>query len=200
MDRRALVNHYRVESGASRYFNWVDTDGSASLRGRPTIVGSWANWWQVGGRLARGAGGACLRRGDGARTASAAACQSVRVGSSPAACPVRPPPQVGDDCTYVNEWSTWLCDKLPHREVARLDVRVPGYTAQVRRCWRCWLQCRCWRLLQRRRPASCAHTTTTTSTLPPARRWTLAGPSRPPPTTTPATWPSLGGAAATRAR
>ncbi len=25
----------------------------------------------------------------------------------------------------------WLCDKQPWREVARLDVRVPGYTRQI---------------------------------------------------------------------
>ncbi len=49
MDRRALINHYKWETGASRFFNWLDTDGSATMRGKPAIVGSWVNWWQVGG-------------------------------------------------------------------------------------------------------------------------------------------------------
>jgi hypothetical protein len=54
VDRRALINHYKWETGASRYFNWLDTDGSASMRGRPAIVGSWLNWWQVGDEVAAG--------------------------------------------------------------------------------------------------------------------------------------------------
>jgi hypothetical protein len=33
--------------GSSRMFNWVDYDGSATLRSTPTIVGSWPSWWNL---------------------------------------------------------------------------------------------------------------------------------------------------------
>lgn len=38
-----------MDTGASRFFNWVDWDGSATLRGRPTVVGSYPSWWQLDG-------------------------------------------------------------------------------------------------------------------------------------------------------
>lgn len=37
----------------------------------------------------------------------------------------------GPGCYIKPEWNTWVCDWLPWRTPARLDVRVPGYTVQV---------------------------------------------------------------------
>ncbi|KAF5840653.1 hypothetical protein DUNSADRAFT_16026, partial [Dunaliella salina] len=48
LDMKALVNNPKRPTGASRYFNWVDWDGSASLRMRPSIFGSYPEWWRVG--------------------------------------------------------------------------------------------------------------------------------------------------------
>ena len=47
VDTDLLVGIKIVESGASRFFNFIDFDGSATLEGRPTIVGSNLNWWEV---------------------------------------------------------------------------------------------------------------------------------------------------------
>ncbi|GLC70469.1 hypothetical protein PLESTF_000985100 [Pleodorina starrii] len=84
IDGRALVNNPPVATGAGRYFNWIDTDGTATLRGRPTLVGSWPTWWNL-----------------------------------------------GPDCTYQPLGNVYWCDYLPWRAVARLEVRVPGYTVPV---------------------------------------------------------------------
>ncbi|KAG1679774.1 hypothetical protein FOA52_012685 [Chlamydomonas sp. UWO 241] len=47
VDFRAFLNNEPIDTGASRYFNWIDWDGSASRRGKPTIIGSWPLWWQL---------------------------------------------------------------------------------------------------------------------------------------------------------
>ncbi|KAG2427679.1 hypothetical protein HXX76_012328 [Chlamydomonas incerta] len=48
VDGRALVSNPPQSTGASRFFNWIDHDGSATLRGRPTLVASWPTWWNLG--------------------------------------------------------------------------------------------------------------------------------------------------------
>ena len=47
VDKALLVSIKIVNTGASRFFNFVDYDGSATLENRPTIVGSNLNWWRV---------------------------------------------------------------------------------------------------------------------------------------------------------
>ncbi|KAJ9457878.1 hypothetical protein DIPPA_28041 [Diplonema papillatum] len=47
VDKELLVSFKVAGTGASRMFNFIDFDGSATLEGRPTIVGSNLNWWQV---------------------------------------------------------------------------------------------------------------------------------------------------------
>ena len=47
VDRDLLVSLKIVETGASRFFNFIDFDGSATLEGYPTIVGSNKDWWNV---------------------------------------------------------------------------------------------------------------------------------------------------------
>ncbi|KAJ9457875.1 hypothetical protein DIPPA_28031 [Diplonema papillatum] len=47
VDEKLLVSFKIAGNGASRMFNFIDFDGSATLEGRPTIVGSNLNWWQV---------------------------------------------------------------------------------------------------------------------------------------------------------
>lgn len=61
-----------------------DHDGSASLRGKPTLVCSWPTWWNL-----------------------------------------------GPDCSYNPLYNAYWCDYYPWRTVARLEVRVPGYTVPV---------------------------------------------------------------------
>eukprot|EP01132_Coremiostelium_polycephalum_P000649 gene649-803_t len=39
------LGHNVLDTGSSRQFNLIDTDGSMSRRGTPTIVGSHENWW-----------------------------------------------------------------------------------------------------------------------------------------------------------
>ena len=39
---------------------------------------------------------------------------------------------LGEECAFDSDWNTWLCDWYPWRTVGRLDIRVPGYTSQVR--------------------------------------------------------------------
>ncbi|GIL62495.1 hypothetical protein Vafri_16705, partial [Volvox africanus] len=84
VDSRALVNNPLAATGAGRYFNWIDTDGTATLRGRPTLIGSWPSWWNL-----------------------------------------------DSDCSYQSLGNVHWCDYLPWRAIARLDVRVPGYTVPV---------------------------------------------------------------------
>ncbi|KAJ9457874.1 Protein rliB [Diplonema papillatum] len=48
VDKDSVISFKLAETGASRMFNFIDFDGSATLEGRPTIVGSNLNWWQVG--------------------------------------------------------------------------------------------------------------------------------------------------------
>eukprot|EP01132_Coremiostelium_polycephalum_P000408 gene408-516_t len=41
-----IMGHYTVQdTGAARFYNFIDYDGSTTKRGRPTIVGSHINWW-----------------------------------------------------------------------------------------------------------------------------------------------------------
>lgn len=47
MDRKQIIGHRIEENGASRYYNFIDYDGTASLRGRPAIVGSHKPWWKL---------------------------------------------------------------------------------------------------------------------------------------------------------
>ncbi|KAJ9457876.1 hypothetical protein DIPPA_28034 [Diplonema papillatum] len=47
VDKELLISFKITGNGASRMFNFIDFDGSATLEGRPTIVGSNLNWWQV---------------------------------------------------------------------------------------------------------------------------------------------------------
>ncbi|KXZ46641.1 hypothetical protein GPECTOR_42g852 [Gonium pectorale] len=84
VDGRALVNNPPVDTGAGRYFNWIDHDGSATLRGKPSLVTSWPAWWNL-----------------------------------------------GPDCAWQPTGDVYWCDYLPWRAVARLEVRVPGWTVPV---------------------------------------------------------------------
>jgi hypothetical protein len=43
----AIALHPRMDTGSSRFFNWIDYDGSATKRGRPTLLGGWPSWWKV---------------------------------------------------------------------------------------------------------------------------------------------------------
>lgn len=45
--RSQIIGHRIQDTGASRYYNFVDWDGSASLLGKPAIVGSHMNWWKL---------------------------------------------------------------------------------------------------------------------------------------------------------
>ena len=47
VDFKGIVGFKIAESGASRFFNMIDHDGTATKEGRPTVVGSNLNWWQV---------------------------------------------------------------------------------------------------------------------------------------------------------
>ncbi|EFA80459.1 hypothetical protein PPL_07294 [Heterostelium album PN500] len=41
-----IIGHYTAQdTGAARFYNFIDHDGSTTKRGRPTIVGSHINWW-----------------------------------------------------------------------------------------------------------------------------------------------------------
>ncbi|KAG1661973.1 hypothetical protein FOA52_007145 [Chlamydomonas sp. UWO 241] len=84
VDFRAFLNNAPIDTGASRYFNWIDWDGSASRRGKATVIGSWPQWWQL-----------------------------------------------DSGCQPDSSSASWICDWLPWRGVARLDVHVSGYTAVV---------------------------------------------------------------------
>ncbi|KAJ9518721.1 hypothetical protein QJQ45_018693 [Haematococcus lacustris] len=84
IDWNALIHNPVMQTGSSRYFNWLDWDGTVTQRFRPTVIASWPRWWQL-----------------------------------------------DDDCYYKQEWNSWVCDWYPWRTVARLDIRIPGYTAQV---------------------------------------------------------------------
>ncbi len=44
---RLLINNDGIDTGASRYFNWVDYDGSSVFRTKPSMVLSYPRWWQV---------------------------------------------------------------------------------------------------------------------------------------------------------
>ena len=41
------LGHVVANTGASRYFNFVDYDGSATGSAVPTIVGSHSDWWYI---------------------------------------------------------------------------------------------------------------------------------------------------------
>jgi hypothetical protein len=46
-DRSQFVGHKRLETGAARYFNFVDWDGSfGGTTGVPQIIGSGSGWWK----------------------------------------------------------------------------------------------------------------------------------------------------------
>jgi hypothetical protein len=47
VDHKAIARVDVRGTGSSRMFNWVDYDGSATLRSTPTIVGSWPSWWNL---------------------------------------------------------------------------------------------------------------------------------------------------------
>ena len=47
VDPKQIIGFKIAESGASRQFNFIDHDGSATLSGWPTIVGSNLKWWQI---------------------------------------------------------------------------------------------------------------------------------------------------------
>lgn len=44
---RFLAYHQKLDTGASRFFNWIDYDGSAFRRNHSTLVGGWPSWWKV---------------------------------------------------------------------------------------------------------------------------------------------------------
>ncbi|KYQ92567.1 hypothetical protein DLAC_06555 [Tieghemostelium lacteum] len=41
-----IIGHNVVDTGSSRYFNFIDYDGTFTSRGVPTIVGAHDKWWQ----------------------------------------------------------------------------------------------------------------------------------------------------------
>lgn len=45
-DKSTMIVHKKEETGASRYFNVMDADGSATSTGVPTIIGSHMGWWK----------------------------------------------------------------------------------------------------------------------------------------------------------
>ncbi|KAJ9457879.1 hypothetical protein DIPPA_28035 [Diplonema papillatum] len=47
VDTDLVISFKRARNGASRMFNFIDFDGSATLEGRPTIVGSDVDFWNV---------------------------------------------------------------------------------------------------------------------------------------------------------
>eukprot|EP00659_Diplonema_papillatum_P008678 gene8678-13413_t len=47
VDEGGYISNKVANVGSSRFFNFVDWDGTATLEGVPTIVGSYLNWWQV---------------------------------------------------------------------------------------------------------------------------------------------------------
>eukprot|EP01064_Diplonema_japonicum_P030132 TRINITY_DN5043_c0_g1_i1.p1 TRINITY_DN5043_c0_g1~~TRINITY_DN5043_c0_g1_i1.p1 ORF type:complete len:1658 (+),score=453.57 TRINITY_DN5043_c0_g1_i1:47-5020(+) len=47
VDPSQYVSFKVAENGASRFFNFIDFDGSATGEGRPTILGSNKDWWNV---------------------------------------------------------------------------------------------------------------------------------------------------------
>eukprot|EP01132_Coremiostelium_polycephalum_P010213 gene10213-12524_t len=40
-----IIGHGTGDTGSARFFNFIDSDGSATKRGKPTLVGSHMNWW-----------------------------------------------------------------------------------------------------------------------------------------------------------
>lgn len=36
--------------------------------------------------------------------------------------------EIADSCRYESAWNTWVCPKDPTQEIARIDMRIPGYT------------------------------------------------------------------------
>eukprot|EP00662_Eupelagonemidae_sp_cell21_P057615 gene57615-biopygen9670 len=47
VDYSNLIGFKEVPGSASNMFNFVDWDGSATLEGQATIVGSHRNWWDI---------------------------------------------------------------------------------------------------------------------------------------------------------
>ncbi|GMH41817.1 hypothetical protein BSKO_09727 [Bryopsis sp. KO-2023] len=47
VDEKAILWHEAKETGASRYFNWMDHDGSSVMKNTPMIIGSWPSWWKL---------------------------------------------------------------------------------------------------------------------------------------------------------
>ena len=47
VDDSLIVGHKVRDTGASRFFNFIDFDGSAAKTGVPTIVGSNLDWWNL---------------------------------------------------------------------------------------------------------------------------------------------------------
>lgn len=47
VQREQYIGHSITDTGSSRYFNFVDWDGSATDSGVPTIVGSHSDWWHL---------------------------------------------------------------------------------------------------------------------------------------------------------
>jgi len=43
--RSAMIFHNGDHTGSSWQFQILDADGSLSGRGRPTIIGSYIDWW-----------------------------------------------------------------------------------------------------------------------------------------------------------
>lgn len=48
VDRAAVQNNAYRDTGASRYFNFLDHDGTATWRPKPSMMLSYPGWWQVG--------------------------------------------------------------------------------------------------------------------------------------------------------
>ena len=124
VDRNFMVYNQRLETGSSRFFNWVDYDGSGTLRENPTLVTGWPSWWKV----QRPAGTPLEFFHLGSRS-DIRSCRDLTAHGSPSAtCNVVQASSSPGQCEWRGAWGVWLCDFQPWRQPARLDVRVPGYT------------------------------------------------------------------------
>ncbi|KXZ43781.1 hypothetical protein GPECTOR_80g141 [Gonium pectorale] len=106
----AAIRNPVVKSGSWRWFNFLDSDGSFTGRGRPTVVASYSATNDTG------PGPTCV-------PSATTTCQPFNYWSTDDSCSTASPQ--GD------VWNTISCDWYPWRTVAKLNVVVPGYTLTV---------------------------------------------------------------------